>query len=608
MNKSTNFNAIKAQKSAKNLSEIGVYNQTVKNNLSKNDISPILLRSIEIFHNQTKNKKISIEKYNNLVEDFNSRNGMLLLKKGSEYNSGLAPKKYNYINYPYLDRSAVKKTMDNYRKYVFNYNEKVALENQEIKKYNYSVIKETELTKDEKLKKAHFYKANKHLFKRYYNELVEEENTNNAIIPKQRIQKIKYTSELLFNVLVGFYVSQLKNNNAYLLEMNQSTRTLKNALPKLKIDHRKLATHKIANIPRLDICKKTAQNHIKRLREASVLENYRYINQNKPVSVNFNVDILEILDGNQPKSKTTEKQQITLSNDNVLPHNNDYTRTKLKEKEIMDFAKGKGLRKCGSILEKVVSNRRLYKNTKGMKIKNITEPPKNENTLLTKNFKNKLLEDQEFAERLANGDFFEYQGLRYDYLQKVMQYAQISTEQYRQIIIQDIIKSSSKIWKSHTVHVGEWKRTINALKEQLFHYHPNKEVIYKRIFEYRWKLDWARKWFIKHTEVKALYPFNYFDPTRTTKQEVGFAGLHKKWLKHKDYLKNRVLEKKKQVQDSNTRKRKLTAQKKLTNAIKKFEGGKYNYQQLYNYIQDNLPNDYLVSLPSLLKNQNTNLA
>lgn len=608
MNKSTNFNAIKAQKNVKTLSEIGLYNQKVKEVLHKNNLSALTLRSIEIFHEQRNRQKLSVEKYNNLVDEFNSRNGMVLLKKGSEYYHGLTPRKYNYINYPYLDSTAVKTTMDNYRKYVFNYNEKVAQENIEIKKHNYSIKSEAELTKKEKNKVAIFQKANKHLFTREYNSLVNEENANNAIIPLQRIQEIKYNSELFIWVLIGFYGSQLKSNNAYLLEMNQSTRVLKNAMPKLKIDHRKLATHKIKGIPRLSICKKTAQNHIKRLREAKVLVNYKYINQNHPISVNFNTEILEILDGNQPKSKTTEKQQITLSNDNVLPHNNDYTRTKLKEKEIMDFAKGKGLRKCGSILEKVVSNRRFYKNTKGMKIKNITEPPKNENTLLTKNFKNKLLEDQEFAERLANGDFFEYQGLRYDYLQKVMQYAQISTEQYRQIIIQDIIKSSSKIWKNHTVHVGEWKRTINALKEQLFHYHPNKEVIYKRIFEYRWKLDWARKWFIKHTEVKALYPFNYFDPTRTTKQEVGFAGLHKKWLKHKDYLKNRVLEKKKQVQDSNTRKRKLTAQKKLTNAIKKFEGGKYNYQQLYNYIQDNLPNDYLVALPSLLKNQNINLA
>ncbi|WP_271406961.1 hypothetical protein [Tenacibaculum soleae] len=630
MSKYTNNNANKTQNQNLSLNNIGIYNQAVKDNLKNLKLNAITQHTIKHFIDNAQRNKLSEAKYNEAVEIFNNTHGLLLLKKGAKKED--TQKHYAYINYPFLDRMAVKNTMDNYRQYVYKYNENVAIENNSIRKYNNTIVKHhLQLTDAQKKRKAKFMAANKREFARNYNEMVVVENNLDAIVPKKTIQKIKYSSELVFHVLLGFYVSQLKTRNAYLLEMNRTTSVLKNSLPKLKIDSRKLATHKIADIPRLSICKKTAQNHIKRLREAGILMNYTFVNQNKPISVNFNNKIITILDGNLPKLQISEKQAVTPPTSKSLRDNNDTTRTKiLKEKEIKDCANSTALNKCGSMLANGnESNAEClaggYKNTKGIstekencngnenKIKlpdflNNKTVPKRKTNLFTDNFTSKLADESELAKQLAAGNFNNYKGLRYDYLLKVEQYALVSNEEFKQIVIQDFIKIAAKIWKNHSVYVGEWRKTINTLKTQMFANIVNKSTVIEKLKEYRWKLEFARKWFAKKTEVNALFPFAYFDKTRTKSNELGFYGLHSVWKSHLKYQEKKKVETKKQIQESTARKRRLSAQKKLTNAISKYELGKYNYEQLFNYVQDNLPNEYLILLPSLIKNQNTNLA
>ncbi|WP_272152203.1 hypothetical protein, partial [Tenacibaculum aiptasiae] len=76
-------------------------------------------------------------------------------------------------------------------------------------------------------------------------------------------------------------------------------------------------------------------------------------------------------------------------------------------------------------------------------------------------------------------------------------------EEFKKIILQDFIKSSAKIWKNHNVYPGEWKKTINALNEQFLENIVNKETLINKLREYRWKLNFARKWFIKKAQMKA---------------------------------------------------------------------------------------------------------
>ncbi|WP_407269323.1 hypothetical protein [Tenacibaculum maritimum] len=630
MSKYTNNNANFAQKNAKSFSEIGQYNQLVREHLSSTTLDHLTQHTIKIFKDNAQRKRINNAEYNKAVEEFNNTHGFILLKKGAEYQQ--YNKYYSYINYPYLDREAIKLTMDKYRLYVNDYNKKADEENNDIRDYNHTKVSQhLTLTETQKKRKKDFEDENNSLFVREYNQLVEKTNQKEAIIPKRKIQKIKFQSELIFHVLVGFYVSQLRTRNAYLMEMNKPTSAPKNALPKLKIDHRKLATHTILDIPRLDICKKTAQNHVKRLREAKILINYVKINQNKPIQVNFNPEILVILDGNFPKSQTPENKSLPPSFSKKLHNNSDTTRTNLKEKEIKDCANSTGLNKCGSMLEENESNNVCpadgYENTKGISKKNSlgpaeiqkilpkflktageTKTPSGKYVTLTKNFLSKLMDERELAEKLANGEFDNHGGLRYDYLQQVAQYAHVSREDFKKVIIQDFIKSSAKIWKDHNVYVGEWKRTINALNAQFLTKILKKETLIEKLKEYRWKLEFARKWFKKKNDVKALFPYSYFDKNRTQSNEIGFYGLHKIWKTNLKYKQKKAAEQKELQHQSSARKRKLSAQKKLSKAINKYELGQINEKQLFNYVQDNLPHEYLLSLPNLINNKTINLA
>ena len=628
MNKTTKLCGQKAQNTTSNFSTIGLYNQAVKDNLRQIKLDQITTYAIKQFKDYAKRNRLSYVDYNKAVEAFNNSHGLLLLKRGNHFAT--PQKQYAYINYPYLDRQAVKKTMDHYRQYVHHYNKAVTLENESIRTYNNEIVKpHFALSDQEKKRKTEFKNVNSKLFARDYNDLVLEENAKSAILPKRKIQTIKYGTELLFHVLVGFYVSQLKTRNTSQMELNKPTRVLKNSLPKLKIDQRKLATHTIADIPRLDMSKRTVQNHIKRLREAQLLVNYTMINQNKPIQANFNSKIITVLEGNPPKSQTSIKEQLNSVSWKLLPDNNETTRTKiLKEKEIKGCAISTGFQISGSMLEGVESSSVCpadgYKNTKEIKktatlgrgqaqkilpdfLKKGTDMKKKP-TLLTRNFLNRALETKDFADKLKRGDFNEYKALRYDYLQKIEQYALVSREEFRRIVIQDFIKSSAKIWNNHDVYLPVWIKTINLLQEQLFTNIINKSTIIAKLREYRWKLEFARKWFVKNKDVNALFPIDYFDNTRTLPRELGFYGLHSVWKTHLKYLETKAANKKLIEQKANARKRKLSAQKKLTSAIHKYESGKYTYDQLYNYVQDHLPHEFLVALPSLIKNQYINLA
>ena len=648
-NKSNHFVATNCNNSISNSNWVE-YNLLVQHKLLLTPMSYLQHVAVKNFKDLAKRNKYSKKTYNKEVMLFNNRHGLLLEKLPEETTATsiatTSTTTYNYINYPYLDREAVKTTMNNYRKQVFIYNKKVAKENREISQYNADVIPST--SKKYRQEIAAFKASNSWRFTRDYNSRVEAYNSTfkHACLPKKRIQTIKFATEILFHTILGFYVKQLKIRNATLMRSNQTTRTLKNQLPKLKIDHRKLATHKIADIPRLNIVKKTAQNHIKRLREAGLLINYSMTNQNKPISVNFNTSILVVLDGNFPKSQKPKNQNVMSGNKKKLPHNNEPTRAfLLKESKIKDNANCIDPIISGSMPQSTSYNSfpKIYKNTTGIDKKKKTGAGENLQEVLPQFLKNskgsapnkiipnhldqkqskysaasnnlrELIQDErELAQQLANHQFDTYKGLRYERLKAEVYAGILDKHEFRQLLIQDFVKTAAKIWKKHHVFVGDWKKAINQLNEKLFktnfigsNNQPHKEKCLQILESYRWMQNFARKWFLKN-EVNALYPSLYFDPTRTKSQEIGFFGLRSVYKSHITYLEKRGVETKQQAIASTKRKRTISQQQKLTRAIAKFEKGKIDYNQLYNYVQDNLHIDYLLQLPQLIvKHTNNN--
>ncbi len=615
----------KTQKN-RSLSKIGLYNQKVEDFLQGKTLTPLEQMAIKLFQDNAQRNRLSEQIYNKKVEEFNATHGFLLYKKGKTYEKALNTAYYSYINYPYIDTQAFRETMEKYRQYVHNYNERVAEENRDIEDYNATVELHYSLSDTDKLLKKEFQKKNSGKYTRDYNKLVEEKNKNLGIdiIPKKKIQTIKYTTEQIFDKLLGFYVNSLKKRNAYYLEMNKPTSCSKTAMPKLKVNQYFLANHKLKDVQRFDISKRTVQNHIKRLLEAGVLTDYTFHGQALPISVRFNTKILTVFDGNPPKSLKSENELFNDLIMQTLPNNRNTTGTFLKEKEIKGFA---SKTKCGTTSSASLCSSNesgttssaiqcpadgFYKNTTGasneiskgggQKISPKFPKTTNKIELLTDNFLIKHQDEQLLAELLASNYYEKYKGLRYDYLKNVAMYGLLSSEEFKAVLIQDFIKSSAKIWKNHSVYVGEWKKTINYLKDEIFKGITQKETMIKKLKEYRWKLEFARKWFAKHKEITALYPSLYFDRTREKSFEIGFFGLHKIWRKHLEIKKSQENNKKEAIYNGNRRKHRLSAQKKYGNAILKFHLGKMSTQKLFDYVQNNLPPEYLDLLAKSINN------
>lgn len=624
MIKDTKISAKKTQKNAKTLSEIGLYNQKVSEFLDNNPLTPIAQHAIKNFNDTAQRNRLTDDQYNQAVEEFNNAHGLILLKKGNIYND---TKYYSYINYPYLDTKAIKATMDNYRAYVYQYNKQAEKINQEIRDYNQTqVINHYSLTEAQKKRKMEFIKANNSLFVWEYNKVVELENKKDPIIPKRRVAKVITAIELTFQVLVHFYTSQLRERNAYLRVLNRPTSTLKNSLPKLRLNQKNLADHTMNGIPRFDFVKRTAKNHVKRLREAGILVNYKKINTKQPIQVNFNRNILVILDGNPPKSQTPNFKGFNTSIKKSLHDNRELDYINLKLNKIRDCAKSTDLNKSGSKPENYVAKefygkflkenfqrteavstpcaRPALKNSQDEKnspgpaeiqkilpgfLKKSTKSTQNKgHVVLTENFLSRIEDEKKLAQKLADGQYNYYTPLPYSYLERVANYGAISFDDFKTVLIQDFIKSAAKIWRNHTVFAGSWKNAINMIKTQIFVRVQSKEALIENLKQYRWRINWARNWFAQNTDIKALFPSLYFEKNRTESCEIGFAGTRRFWLKN--LAKKKQLAKKNKEANYNANKRK---RRKLEEALKKYQNGQYTHKQLFNYVQNNLPHRYL---------------
>lgn len=616
------------------LTEIGVYNQQISNYLQNNKPTKIIAQAIKIFKDNAYRKKWSILQYNAAVEEFNTTHGFYLLKKGKESEK----RNYNYINYPYLDRDAVNETMDNFRNHRDVYNAKAALYNKEVNKFNKQLVSINKQALRDRI--LAFETKNKALFTIEYNTEVEKLNTalGANYVRKKRIQKIRHQLDNIFNVFLGFQVAQLKKRNGKLMEKGKSTTVFKKAMPRIEMNYEKTLKHKLNGNFRLDICRKTLYNAIQRLIEAGVLNNYLFITKERPVYFNINPQILAVLDGDFPKKQNAKNQLVNVEQKKKLPTLNNTTRTfLLKRNKIDDCETFTDQDKCGSMLakENESSSLRLagsYKGTNVIEVKKKNEPTAAEIEKITPDFLKKnhsseninvkirakalksILNENTLAKMLSEGRFNSYKGFRYDDIQKITQYSGLDIDELKQFLIQDFIKSSAKIWKNHPVvignHpvvVGEWRKAINNLQKQLFNSVNHRGNLLIKVKEYRWKLEYARKWFM-HSRVNALYPSLYFDTTRTKKKEIGFYGLHDAWTKHLEKEKAaKSSEVKKQVASS-ARKRYLTNEQQFNNSLQKFFKKKLTKEKLYSFVKNNLPEKYLLQLEALTATNSKNHA
>jgi len=592
-------------------SKSDLYNLKVDDYLKKNALSPIEIQSIQLFKNNAQSNNVSVAAYNKAVENYNAQHGFIMRQQQCNNYSNTVATTYNYINYPLITATGYKTIMDKYRFFVFAYNKSLKEKNNAVMLANCK-IREV-ITKEEKKAVSIFKKVNSKKFTKEYNQLAIKYNQEKVPILKlRRYQTVKYATEIIFDVLIGFYAGQLKKHNAYRMNLGASTMIEKSKPYLLKINHLSVVNHKKNDFKRLDLCKKTVQNHIKRLREAGILTHYRFVTEKKPISVHITPQILETEDGNPPKRQLSENEALTSPNLNVLPNYSDSTRTEnLKEGKIKDTANcivDLAERLCipAEGLQDHEENRKplLEKQQKN------EEKNKNSHFVASENFRKGLLEPGELAKKLANHDFDKYSSIRKERLVSELQYGNLDGNELKQVLLQDFIKTSAKIWKNHSVYEGEWRKVINQFQKEFLKKVTQRANLIKQVHQLRFRLEFARKWFLKTQKstkkntVAALYPAAYFDPTRTDTNEIGFAGTYKIWKTH---LKQETAENervKARIQEANDRKRRLTNHKKLTQAVSQYLQGKKTTEQLFDYVDTNLSPAWLGQIPIIIDKLN----
>ena len=365
------------------------------------------------------------------------------------------------------------------------------------------------------------------------------------------------------------------------------------------------------DINSLDLCKKTVRNHRQRLEECGVFVEYAFKGQNRAVEVHINPEILAVYDIKTMKLTTAENQHVTPQSGKVLPDNNENTGTNIKEYQRKD----NGQADCSLIRSSLALTPSdfFYKNTSS-KEQNSTEAAAPKSVKVAETLSEKLQElivhPHQLAVSLANHEFDAYKPIDIRYLFKEAYSGTLTNDEFRELAIQDHFKTVAKIWRNATPFVGSWKIALTLYNQNKWIAFTgnsfNKSALVDEIQQMRWRVEWARKWFINNSNVNPLFPNDYFDMTRKTSKEIGFEYTKGKWNEHlKNIAKYETLKKR---QESNAKRRLETINhaKKCENEIKRFYKDRINLSQLYDYVQKNLPPDYLKNLPDLLAKHSLN--
>jgi len=361
----------------------------------------------------------------------------------------------------------------------------------------------------------------------------------------------------------------------------------------------------------LDLSSRTIKRHIDRLLDAGVLLNYMFLGTNRPPKTHINPEILVYFDEKTSELKNTENQALRHKKGTICPHSKENNRSyKKKEKEANSEQVGTCLSGVASPLASQPDND-FFTGTPPSNPQTHTAPReiprwkapkelKTYNQRLSEYLQNQILDPQELAERLSNGDFDNYKPLNLDWLKSEAMYGFLTADEFRELFFNEFFKISAKLFRDKEVYIGCW---LNAIYGLLYSkaftvngYAYKKSLIVDYLKQYRWRLEYARRWFSKHKEIKILFPSDYFDRNRKTSKEVGFKYTQKAWqnhLKAQEKAEKRNTEKR---SEAVKRQRKSSAVRLISYQINKFLAEKITYEELFDYVKYNHPT-FLEKLP-----------
>lgn len=515
-------------------------------------------------------------------------------------------------NRPFI---ALAPTMDNYRKQVALKNFQINESNTAILQWNCNVRKfkkenQGKLSEVQKTMSDLFPKSlsNKNLDPTAYNDKVDAFcKEYGMLVQKKCIQTIKPPTELFFQNAIYLYNQQLmKKNDRY----DNHFITAKTPLEPYKFNSYKFTQLKRNGAPSFNYTSKTITNHRKRLQEFGIFTNYVFHGRQRAVDLDINLDILVVEDRNQSKSASIENQSVTYKVEQLVTDNNvSFTRTSLNEvkrnEKVKNFSQDK---EFPSVMPFIFS----FTGTPPAKCE-IASGPRAEIEKKQNNPSDKALatltSDRELAMSLENNEFNNYTPIDIRFLYWLAISGTLTKDEFFEVAMFDFFKTLQKnIYKTRAPYFGSWYTAIQDFRRQRWQRADGmiykNDLIVDKLQQYRWQIQWARKWFAKNPNVTPLFPNQYLDVTRKSSKEIGFDFLSIKYKAMKDDNAKYDSNKKKQEIAARKRGEAINHNKKMELQLNRFFKDKITMNQLYDYVDANLPQQFKAKVADLIEARN----
>lgn len=527
---------------------------------------------------------------------------------------------------PELNNHAINMTMDNYRQFVDEYNTKtIASLNSYIIKYNSKQIDEAFLTDVQKHYRSSFYRkfgriktffcpntgVEKQLFIRSTTLTTEEYNkevhnfneiVKGVVIPKEPFQKIKANSEAVFRQMLCVYAQQLEKRNQIFKYVPADEQI---PVRMVEVCSTKVSKKKRKGIKALDVCSRTIINHRKRFQEAKLLVDYKFIGAHSGTLFHINPKILVIFDRKTGQYRNAENQSLMKSECKKVTDNNmNITRTLKDNNKIKANASSLPERNRKQIQEPIQEHQEQTKNLDAPSENSEKSLPKKPILSLSDRLQGYIQDPLVLAEALASGKFDNYKVIDIRYLQNEAYSGILSNLDFKKLAVQEMLRQIAKIYKGKKVYAGTWFNAYNLLMDNYFVNFKGvvfqKFMIVENLQEYRWRIDYAYRYALKHPAFNLLFPSLYFDRTRNTKAEGGFEYTKKAWTQH---LKDQEDGKKRKAvrnRKAELRKAKLFKYKDISSKIKQYIKNRLTLKGLFAFVEKKYP-EYLDSLNEMIQ-------
>ena len=522
---------------------------------------------------------------------------------------------------PFITKECHAHSMNNFRRFVAFYNAAVRDTNMATRKHNSAVRAHLQTIQDPVVHRyiALFEERSEELGVWEYNQAAMEACSKyGLIITLKKVQTVKPATEQYFSLFLYEYSTQVNDSTNRRIKY-YPTKTLR-PLPPMDLNSRSITRIKRPelcadgepDVYSLPVCKDSVINHRNRLQEAGILINYCFRGSYRGVHVQINPHILVFFDAETEKLTGTVNQYI--ANDRAEVFNNVLVSTR-PSKRVEKSKPGKPI--C---VDKVSAEPTaftlqeqprgdIYQITRFCRIEKSSPGGAAEMLNVEENkhsaaLKDLIIDPDELCQGLASGKYDDYKPLDQVVFDiEAFKNGTLTNEEFVTVWVQNFLKlTAARLYRGRRDNYpGAWYNTYTHLITQL-----SKNGKYQSKYnmatwypEYTWRIGWAAKWFERESrKAKKLispdHPSRYFNVYRKGRACVGFAYTGQKW-------------KERELKADPEKKLKLQADKEAlkikarSSDTRKFEAkiqdhfiGKITMDQLFDYLDKNLPQQYMV--------------